>query len=341
MRNKNTNLKNWLKLHFPKFGNLSKVIKFGVGQSNPTYLLIFKEKKIVLRSKPLGNLLKGAHRIDREFKVMKSLRNSKIPVPTMIQYCNDENVIGSEFFLMNYVDGVIEKNPDLKNYTKAQKEKIYDKKIELLISLANLDLNSLNLDNYGKSTNFLKRQIDLWISQYRSSQTKYISSMEFLINNLSNNIPEIIDKLTPVLTHGDFRLDNMILSRNNEILALLDWELSTLAPPFIDLSYWCLMLRFEKNWPISGLGFNSATKRDLGIPSEKKILDTYSKRLGYEIGKSWNFLLAFNSFRFAGILQGITKRVEEGNNAGTNAEEVGLLTEPVANIGKHFLELYL
>ncbi len=341
MINKNTNLETWLNLQFPQLGKLCEIVKFNVGQSNPTYLLIFKENKLVLRSKPFGNILRGAHRIDREYKVMESLRNSKIPVPSMIQYCNNENVIGSEFFIMSYVDGVIEKKPDLRRYTKGQREKIYNKKIELLINLAKLDLNLLNLKNYGKPTNFLNRQIDLWINQYRASQTKNISSMEFLVDNLSDNIPKIIDRLTPVLTHGDFRIDNIILSKNNEIAALLDWELSTLAPPFIDLSYWCLMLRFEKDWPISGLGFNSTSKRYLGIPSEKEILDVYSKSLQHDIGKSWNFLLAFNSFRFAGILQGITKRLKEGNNAGSDAKEVGLLTEPVANIGKHFLELYL
>ena len=322
MINKNTNLKNWLNIEFPQFGYLHEVTKFDLGQSNPTYLLIFEENKLVLRSKPIGNLLRGAHRIDREFKVMKSLNNSKIPVPRVIQYCNDENVIGSEFFLMDYVDGVIEKEPELKGYTEAQKEKIYNKKLDLLINLAKLDLNTLKLENYGKPTNFLGRQIDLWINQYRASQTKHISSMEFLINNLSNNIPKIINKLSPVLTHGDFRLDNMIFSKNNEIAALLDWELSTLAPPFIDLSYWCLMLRFEKDWPIAGLGFQNGEKRVPGIPSEKNILDAYSKSLGYDIGKSWNFLLSFNSFRFAGILQGITKRLKDGNNAGSDAKEV-------------------
>ena len=255
----------------------------------------------------MGNLLRGAHRIDREYRVMSALRETKIPVPNMIIYCDENKIIGSEFFLMDFIDGIKEKKPILENYSKDEKNKIYKEKSEVLVNLAKLDLKKYNLEDYGKKSDYLFRQIDLWIKQYRASETQKIEAMEFLIENLGSNIPDIYEKFNPVLTHGDFRIDNMIFSKNLDIASLLDWELSTLAPPFIDLSYWCLMLRFETDWLIPGLGQirdNSITE---GIPKEKELLQLYADALGYDIGKSWNFLLAFNCFRFAGILQGVFK----------------------------------
>ena len=266
----NNNLKIWLEKKLPRLGNLNKIEKFDVGQSNPTYLLHCDNKKIVLRSKPMGNLLRGAHRIDREYRVMSALRETKIPVPNMIIYCDENKIIGSEFFLMDFIDGIKEKKPILENYSKDEKKKIYKKKLEALVNLAQLDLKKYNLEDYGKKSDYLFRQIDLWIKQYRASETQKIEAMEFLIENLGSNIPDIYEKFNPVLTHGDFRIDNMIFSKNLDIASLLDWELSTLAPPFIDLSYWCLMLRFETDWLIPGLGQirdNSITE---GIPKEKE-----------------------------------------------------------------------
>ena len=337
----NNNLKIWLEKKLPRLGNLNKIEKFDVGQSNPTYLLHCDNKKIVLRSKPMGNLLRGAHRIDREYRVMSALRETKIPVPNMIIYCDENKIIGSEFFLMDFIDGIKEKKPILENYSKDEKKKIYKKKSEVLVNLAKLDLKKYNLEDYGKKSDYLFRQIDLWIKQYRASETQKIEAMEFLIENLGSNIPDIYEKFNPVLTHGDFRIDNMIFTKNLDIASLLDWELSTLAPPFIDLSYWCLMLRFETDWPIPGLGQIRDNVITEGIPKEKELLQLYADALGYDIGKSWNFLLAFNCFRFAGILQGVFKRSKDGNNAGKDANQVGLLTEPVSKMGEQFLKLYI
>tara|TARA_Y200000002_G_scaffold382723_1_gene400959 strand:+ start:1439 stop:2473 length:1035 start_codon:yes stop_codon:yes gene_type:complete len=341
MIKKNDNLKKWLQEKLPIVGDLKKIEKFEIGQSNPTYLLHCENKKLVLRSKPMGNLLRGAHRIDREYKVMNALKETKIPVPNMITYCEENNIIGSEFYLMDFIDGIKEKNPILENYSKHEKKKIYTKKLEVLINLARLDLKKFNLEDYGKKADYLSRQIDLWIKQYRSSETKKIEAMEFLIENLEPNIPKMYQKFNVVLTHGDFRIDNIIFSKDLDIASLLDWELSTLAPPFIDLSYWCLMLRFESNWLIPGLGMTRDDVLTAGIPEEKDLLQLYKDALGYDIGKSWNFLLAFNCFRFAGILQGVYKRSKDGNNAGKDANSVGLLTEPVSKMGEKLLKLYL
>ena len=338
------NLNLWIKKNTKLEINIDSLEKFEIGQSNPTYIIKSDNENYVLRSKPKGILLKGAHRIDREYKVMFSLKDSNIPVPKMYGYCEDLEIIGSEFYIMEFMEGNHEFNPLLINYNKLQKEKIYSHKINILTELASVDLKGLGLDQFGRPKGYLERQVNLWISQYRASQTKEIKSMEFLIDNIQKYIPKELDDLPACLLHGDFRLDNMILTKEENIdgiSGLLDWELSTLAPPFIDLSYWALMLRFEKDWPIGGLGNNGELIPNSGIPSEDMILERYLDTTGFEKPKYWKYLLAFNSFRFSGILQGIAKRVIDGNNAGENAYEVGEQAELVAILGENFLKEYL
>ena len=341
------NIKNlglWLKQNTLLQIEIISLVKFETGQSNPTFIIKSDKKNYVLRAKPKGTLLKGAHRIDREYKVMDSLKNSQIPVPKMYCYCKDVEVIGSEFYIMEFLEGNHEVDPFLKHYNNLEKEKIYDHKIDILTELASLDIKELGLEEFGRPLGYLERQTNLWISQYRASQTKEIESMEFLIENIPKFIPKEIDILPPSLLHGDFRLDNMILKKDktlNEVAGLLDWELSTLAPPFIDLSYWAVMLRFKKEWPIGGLGNNGNLIQNSGIPSEEMILEKYLNKTGLEKPKYWKYLLAFNSFRFAGILQGIAKRLIDGNNAADNAYQVGEQAEPVAKLGAELLKEYL
>ena len=339
----NNKLEKWISKNISDLGEIINITKFEVGQSNPTYKIEFNKKNIVLRSQPKGTLLRGAHRIDREYKVMSALYNTKIPVPKMLCYCNEKKIIGTEFYLMDYIEGIQETNPILPKFGIINKKKIYKNKLDILINLSKLNLKKIEMENFSKSYNYIEKQIKLWIDQYRASETKKIKSMEFLIDKLIIHIPKIFEKLPNVLIHGDFRLDNMILEKRkkNEVLGLLDWELSTLAPPFIDLSYWSLMLRFKKEWAINGLGFDETRENIKGIPSEKEIFDTYSNALSYDISKYWDYLLAFNSFRFAGILQGITKRVLIGNNAGQNAKKIGKQAEPVAKMGEIFLKKYI
>ena len=340
---KTVDLEKWIQEIDNDFGKLISIKKFEIGQSNPTYKLELDNKNLVLRSKPRGKLLKGAHRIDREFKVMSALYGSSIPVPKMFGYCKNEKIFGTEFYVMEFIDGIQEKNPLLPNFEISEKKNIYHDKLRMLINLSKLNLKEIKLDDYSKSINYLERQIVLWINQYRLTETKKISSMEFLIENLLKNVPKIFEKLPVVLIHGDFRQDNMIIEKNkkNEIRGLLDWELSTLAPAFIDLSYWSVMLRFKENWPINGLGLDETRKKIDGIPAEKELFEIYSNELGYDIMKHWNYLLAFNCFRFAGILQGITKRVLDGNNAGSHAKQIGNQALPVAKMGEIFLKEYI
>jgi aminoglycoside phosphotransferase (APT) family kinase protein len=334
----------WLKENTKLHIEVISLVKFEIGQSNPTYIIKSDKKNYVLRSKPKGSLLKGAHRIDREYKVMHSLRHSQIPVPKMYGYCKDSEIIGSEFYIMDFVEGNHEVDPFLKYYNNVQRKEIYDHKIDILIELASVDIKQLGLEEFGRPLGYLERQTNLWISQYRASQTKEIESMEFLIDNIPKFIPKELDTLPPSLLHGDFRLDNMIITKDktlNKIVGLLDWELSTLAPPFIDLSYWVLMLRFEKQWPIGGLGNEGNLIENSGIPSEAMILEKYLNKTGFEKPKYWKYLLAFNSLRFAGILQGIAKRLIDGNNAADNAYQVGEQAEPVAILGAKLLKEYL
>ena len=344
VKNKINSINLWLKKNTSIDEQILSIKKFETGQSNPTFLLKSDNKSFVLRSKPLGNLLRGAHRIDREYKVMSALSNSKIPTPKMYGYCSDEDITGSEFYVMEFINGAHEFNPDLTNYTSEQRDKIYKHKIKILAELVKLDLKKIGLENFGKPYGYLERQIKLWIKQYRDSETKHIKSMEYLINTIPKYVPTEIDNLKPCLLHGDFRLDNMILEKNKSIpriIGLLDWELSTLSPPFIDLSYWVLMLRFEKTWPIGGLSNFNNQKSYSGIPTEEKILESYLNLTSLDKPKYWKFLLAFNCFRFAGILQGIAKRVIDGNNSGENAYEVGEQAEPVADLGSKILKEYL
>ena len=341
------NIKNlglWLKQNTLLQIEIISLVKFETGQSNPTFIIKSDKKNYVLRSKPKGTLLKGAHRIDREYKVMDSLKNSQIPVPKMYCYCKDVEVIGSEFYIMEFLEGNHEVDPCLKHYNNLEKEKIYDHKIDILTELASVDIKELGLEEFGRPLGYLERQTNLWVSQYRASQTKEIESMEFLIENIPKFIPKEIDILPPSLLHGDFRLDNMILKKDKisiKVAGLLDWELSTLAPPFIDLSYWAVMLRFKKEWPIGGLGNDGNLIQNSGIPSEEMILEKYLNKTGLEKPKYWKYLLAFNSFRFAGILQGIAKRLIDGNNAADNAYQVGEQAEPVAKLGAELLKEYL
>ncbi len=344
VKNKINNINLWIKKNTSIKEQILRVKKFEVGQSNPTFLLKSENISYVLRSKPLGNLLRGAHRIDREYKVINALSNSNIPVPQIYGYCSDIDIIGNEFYIMEFLQGLHEFDPDLPSYTHEQRDKIYNHKITILAELVKIDVNKIGLKNFGKPYSYIERQINLWIKQYRHSQTKHIESMEYLIENIPKYIPSEINNLEPCLLHGDFRLDNMILEKNKDnskIIGLLDWELSTLSPPFIDLSYWALMLRFENKWPIGGLSIYKNHKLNPGIPNEEKILERYLNLTGFDKPKYWNFLLAFNSFRFAGILQGIAKRVIDGNNSGDNSYEVGKQAEPVANMGSKILQEYL
>ena len=334
-------LAEWVKRTAPQIGILIGLKKFSTGQSNPTYRIQTidngKEERFVLRTQPVGLLLKSAHAVDREYQVMSALRPSDIPVPEMIIYCDDLTVIGVKFFIMREVNGETFFKPTLDNYNATGRSALFSAKIDLLVALAKLNPIALGLDGFGKTSGYIDRQLGTWTRQYRASETETIPGMEFLITKL----PYCFESDPPgfCVIHGDFRLDNLLIQHQSHIAALLDWELSTLGPIFIDLSYWCTMLRMDAKWPIGGLGGINRVR--LGIPDEGALIRAFCQKTNLNRPINWEALIAFQCFRFAAILQGVLKRHLDGNASAHNSASVGGQAKKVAALGAHTLSLYL
>lgn len=290
--------------------------KFPNGQSNPTYLLTTPQKKYVLRRKPPGKLLPSAHAVDREFNVLKALYETDIPVAKPYLLCEDENIIGSVFYVMSYEDGRIFWDPLLEDFTNEKRTEIYDQVISVLAAIHNIDIEKVGLSNFGKKGNYFERQLKRWTSQYRLSETSTLENMDSLIAWLEKNLPD--DQSSLHLIHGDFRLDNLILHPSKEkVIAVLDWELSTLGNPIADLAYFCMGLRLPKtNY---SFGLKGHDRKSLGIPEEEMIIEKYCHLRGIDDIENWPFYLAFSFFRLAAICQGVYKRSLIGNASNKNA----------------------
>jgi aminoglycoside phosphotransferase (APT) family kinase protein len=309
--------------------------KFAGGQSNPTYLIAAASGKYVLRRKPPGELLKSAHAVDREFRVMQALTTSEVPVPQMRVLCDDDSVIGSMFYVMDYLDGRIFWNAALPEQTPAERGAIYDAMNQVLADLHNVDVNKVGLSDYGKPGNYFERQIGRWTKQYRASETETLPAMEELIAWLNDNLPA--DDGLVCINHGDFRLDNMMFSHHgSDVLALLDWELSTLGHPYADLAYQCMQLRIPSDAAIPGLG--GTDRSALGIPTEQAYVRQYCDRRGISGIDNWVFYLAFAFFRLSAILQGVYKRALDGNASSQKALDYGGLAAPLAELGLALIE---
>lgn len=309
--------------------------KFPGGQSNPTYRIDAASGAYVLRRKPPGKLLKSAHAVDREFTVMSALAGSKVPVPTMRILCEDEQVIGSMFYLMDYLDGDIYWNAALPELDPERRSAMYDNMNQLLADLHNVDVEAVGLSDYGKPGNYFARQLDRWTKQYRASETQRLEPVETLISYLEANLPE--DDGQVCLVHGDFRLDNMMFAKGGtDIIALLDWELSTLGHPYADLAYQCMQWRLPGSAAIPGLG--DVDREALGIPSEKDYVRRYCERRGISAIDDWVFYLAFSFFRLSAILQGVYKRALDGNASNDKAKQLGGMTAPLAQMGVQVVE---
>jgi aminoglycoside phosphotransferase (APT) family kinase protein len=303
--------------------------KFAGGQSNPTYLIRAGDQKFVLRRKPPGELLKSAHAVDREFRVMSALADSEVPVAKTYHLCEDESVIGSMFYLMEFVDGRVMWDPALPGMSTAQRSAIYDEMNRVLAALHSVDIEAVGLSDYGRPGNYFERQVGRWSKQYRASETGSLADMEILLEWLPAHMPE--DDGLSGLAHGDFRLDNMMFHPSEtKVLALVDWELSTLGHPFADLAYQCMQLRMLHSGVMPGLG--GLDRGALGIPSEQEYVAQYCKRRGIDGIANWNFYLVFSFFRFAAILQGVKKRALEGNASSDKALQMGELVEPLAEM---------
>lgn len=301
--------------------------KFAGGQSNPTFLIQAASGRYVLRRKPPGELLKSAHAVDREFRVIAALADTDVPVAKAYHLCEDTDVIGSMFYLMEYIDGRVMWDPALPEATPAQRTAIFQEMNRVLAALHSVDIEAVGLTNYGKPGNYFERQVGRWSKQYRASETGTIPEMETLMAWLPANMPA--DDGRVALVHGDFRLDNMMFHPQEErVLALVDWELSTLGHPFADLAYQCMQLRMSTDCVMPGLG--ELPRAELGIPSEEEYVAQYCERMGLSGIDHWNFYLVFSFFRFAAILQGVKKRALEGNASSERALSMGELVVPLA-----------
>ncbi len=323
-------LAEYLAAHLPGFAGPLTVKQFQGGQSNPTYLLTTPDRRYVMRSKPgpTAKLLPSAHAIEREFRVMRALRPQGMPVPEVLLLCEDEAVIGRAFFLMEHVDGRIFWEQSLPGLAAAERGAIYDEMNRVIAALHSVDVERAGLADYGKAGNYFARQIGRWSKQYRASETEAIEAMDRLIEWLPRHVPPG-DETTVV--HGDFRLDNLIFDRSEaRVLAVIDWELSTLGHPLADFSYLCI------SWHIPPGAFRGIAGLDLaalGIPTEADFIRRYCQRTRRGGIEHWNFYLAYNLFRIAAILQGVYRRALEGMASADNALAAGANARALAQIG--------
>jgi len=309
------------------------ILQFEGGQSNPTFLLDCSAHKYVLRKKPPGKLLPSAHQVDREFRVMKALEQTDVPVPGMFLLCEDETVIGTTFFVMEYVEGRLFSNMTLPGLSPGERRAIYFEMIRVLAALHSVDYEALGLSDFGKPGNYFARQIGRWSKQYVSARTDHIPSMENLMKYLPQNVPP---DDTTCIAHGDYRLENMLFHPTEpKILALLDWELSTLGHPLGDLAYSCGAYHYNMPGNPSLVGICGAKT---GIPTESEFVEEYCRRTGREGIPNWNFYMAFAFFRLASILQGVYKRGLMGTASSTRAIERGSFTRSTSDLAWSFIK---
>ncbi|MEW9796606.1 phosphotransferase family protein [Alteromonas lipolytica] len=317
--------------HCPEIGQVTGAEKFSGGQSNPTFLLNTDSGRVVLRRQPPGKLLKSAHAVDREYRVMAALADTDVPVPNVLHLCTDTEVIGSMFYLMQFVEGKIYWNSALPEASSpGVRTHMYDEMNRVLAALHSVDIEKAGLSDYGKPGNYFARQLSRWTTQYRASELEKIEEVESLISFLESNLPDDDGQVS--LVHGDFRLDNMMFSRDNtspSIIAVLDWELSTLGHPFADLAYQCMQLRLPADLKLAP-GLGGLDRALLGIPSEQAYVEAYCERRNIGEITHWNFYLAFSFFRLAAILQGVVKRAHDGNASSAQASQLGSMVKPLA-----------
>ncbi len=318
----------YLQAHIPDFAGPLTVEQFKGGQSNPTYKLLTPTKNYVMRSKPgpAARLLASAHAIDREFRILSALANTEVPVAKTYCLCEDEAVIGRAFYIMECVEGRVLWEQDLPTMSTQERGAIYDEMNRVLAELHRVDYMALGLADYGKPGNYFARQIGRWSKQYIASETEHIEAMHKLIEWLPAHIP-VGDQTT--IVHGDYRLDNLMFHPTEpKILAVLDWELSTLGHPLADFSYHCMSWHID---PGEFRGIKGLNHNALGIPSEHQYRELYTKRTGLDTAANWEFYLAYNMFRLAAILQGIMKRHADGTAASDQAAATGARAKILAN----------
>jgi aminoglycoside phosphotransferase (APT) family kinase protein len=323
-------LEDFLKQHVDGFRGPLQVEQFKGGQSNPTYRITAGGERYALRKKPPGKLLPSAHAVDREFKVISALHKTGFPVAKPYVLCEDDAVIGTAFYVMDCVEGRVLWDPALPGMSKQERGAIWDELNRVIALLHGVDYKAVGLADFGKAGSYIERQVGRWTKQYLASETEKIEAMDKLIAWLPKNIPAT-DETTVV--HGDYRLDNTVFHPTEpRLLAVLDWELSTLGDPLADFSYHCM------SWHIPSTmfrGLGGLPHAELGIPTEGEYVERYFRRTGRKrVAPSvWDYYMAYNMFRLAAICQGIAKRIVDGTAASEHAREAGARARPLGELG--------
>lgn len=316
----------WLAANVPGFTPDIEVQQFKGGQSNPTFLVHSGANSCVVRKKPPGKLLRGAHAVEREYRVMKGLAGSGVAVAEMYALCEDEAVIGTPFYAMEFVQGRVLREPRLPDATPEQRAAIYDALIGTLARLHSVDVEAAGLGDFGRMGGYLGRQVRTWTKQYRASETQTLDGMEALIAWLPENIPA---EDTTTIAHGDYRLENCIFHPTEpRIIAVLDWELSTLGHPLADLGYTCMSYYLP---PMMG-GFAGLKLEGTGIPTLEAYVAAYCEATGRDGIEDWSYYLAFSFFRMAAIVQGVYKRSLQGNASSETAGQYGAYAKTLSAV---------
>ncbi|HEX3952909.1 MAG TPA: phosphotransferase [Stellaceae bacterium] len=318
-------LNTWLREHVEGFRGPVAADRFAGGQSNPSYRLRAASGDYVLRRKPPGPLLPSAHAVDREYRVMRALADTAVPVPRVHALCEDDAVIGSAFYVMEFLDGRIFWDQRLPEIIPAERAAMFDSMNAVIAALHNVDYAAIGLGDFGRPGNYMGRQIARWSRQYRASETETIAAMDQLIDWLPLHLPA---ESAPAIVHGDYRMDNLVFHKTEpRVIGVLDWELSTTGDPLADFAYHMMSWRVtpELFRGLAGIDFAIA-----GIPDEADYLAAYCRRTGREAIAAWDFYMVYSLFRIAAILQGIAKRAIDGTAASGEAGEVGRIARPLA-----------
>ena len=315
-------LTNFMEENVEGFEGPLTIEEFKGGQSNPTYLVKAQNQSYVLRRKPPGKLLKSAHAVDREYRVITALNRTDVPVPTTYALCEDIEILGTAFYLMEFMEGRVLWDPSMSGSSKGEALGVYTSMNSTLAKLHSVDPFELDLESFGRPGNYVGRQVSIWSKQYIDSETEKIPEMDKLIDWLPSNLPS--DKPLRIV-HGDFSLSNLMMHADKpEVIAILDWELSTLGDPCADFSYHCM--QYRQNPHLADQEYCKET----GIPNEEEYVAMYCDKTGSDLKEEWELYMAYNLFKSAGILQGIMGRVRDGTAASKHAKGMAARVRPLA-----------